>query len=70
MENKWKIVIAGNNVKEGTYPNNGEIIKAIVRYFTGELCGEFILQEALKEVENNNKKLKEFKEKLIGKVEE
>lgn len=51
-------------VFEGT-KTNGDLIKALVIYFTNSLCGDFILSQALEQVKENNKKIEEFKKKLI-----
>jgi hypothetical protein len=62
---KWTMVIAGNNVREYECPNVGEETDAIVRYFTGRILGEFVLSQAIEKIKENNKKIEEFKNKLL-----
>lgn len=47
--------------------NYGDMIKALTREFIGKEIGTFVLEKAIEEVNNNNKKLKAFKEELLNK---
>ena len=44
----------------------GDEIKALVGKLTGRTLGGYILERALEEVKENDKKLEEFKAKLLG----
>jgi len=44
----------------------GDNIDALVKHFTGNILGEFILEQALNKVKDNDKKLKEYKDKLLN----
>ena len=43
----------------------GDNIKALVKYFTMNTLGVFILEKALEEVKENNAKIEEFKKTLL-----
>ena len=44
----------------------GDNIEALTRYFTGTTLGEYTLEHALECIRANNKKLEDYKEKLIA----
>ena len=45
--------------------NAGENIKALVNYFTGNILGDFILEQAIIKVKENNKKIDDYKKSLL-----
>jgi len=45
--------------------NYGDMIKALVNKFTGEAINTFVLTQAIEKIEENNKKIEEFKNKLL-----
>ena len=43
----------------------GDEINELVKQYTGVQLGDFVLEQALKKVLENNKKIKEFKDTLL-----
>ena len=64
-QNKGKPTVEFKNTKIVN-----DTIQALVGHFTGKTLGEFILEKALEGVENNNKKLKQYKEDLLTEGDE
>lgn len=54
---------------EGDKTTNGDYIKALIKYFSDYgVCNAFILEQALKGIQEINKKVDEYKKSLIDKV--
>jgi len=45
----------------------GDDIEALVRLYTNQMLGEFVLSQALQEVKANNAKIEALKEELVSK---
>ena len=59
---KYKIEWTGDTV--------GDTIKALVKHFTGQTLGDFVLEKALRDVKENNQKIEAYTKSLLEEKEE